>query len=887
VAVPKQLDASAKQETSYCIPLTLRDEQIRINTAQVKGRIQPHDKRSDPVAIVGFGPSLKQTWKQIKKFKYVITCSGAHKFLLDKGVVPFAHCEVDPRAHKIELLGDPHPDVIYYPASTCHPKYIQHLKSHNAQIQLWHVFAQDNESEQVLPRGEWAITGGCDIGMRAMTIARFIGFTDLHIFGMDGCFSEDQSHAADHPNRPPGYAETEYEGKKYKTTPALLEAARQVFHELNQMPDVTAKFYGQGLIQEMAKRYERKPSQTNLIAFAKPELISEELRELNAQLHRENAAYGMNGGRHADAVKLLFASLKPENGLPCTILDYGCGKGGLRKALGFPIYEYDPAIPGKDEPPVPADLVTCFDVLEHVEPDKLKFVLDDLKRVTKQVGYFIVHIGAAVKTYADGRNTHLIQQDVNWWNKQLGKHFLVEKIKDLKHEIHCFVRPIPKPASLPITEVRVNGTKAKFYTPNDVTKWRAETLLKKEPITIEWIGGMKPDEVLFDVGANVGGYSVWAGIKGVKVYSFEPEAQNYALLTQNLALNGIQVNAYPLALTDKSHVGSLYLSDPVAGGSCHSFDDAVGFDLKPRTGRTQGCVGMTLDELVESGLPSPDHIKIDVDGFEFKVIKGAEKTLTKGVKSLLVEVNTNLDEHKEMVRFLSELGYGFDKDQVEKSTRKIGPFVGVAEHVFRPVAVVEGLLVSVSARGVYDSTQRELERAIERAELITDPFPHFVMDFPVEVQPAEKYVPIEKVRKLKGYPSRFVGDFARPSWNIKQALLKKFGLTDEGFTDEFLLIKDSPPYSIGPHTDSPARVLSLIAYIGEGQDGTSLYKPKDPKFKCEGGPHHDRKKFKKVKTIPYHKNTALVFLKTDHSFHGVEPIKSDRHVLLYDIRRDG
>lgn len=77
----------------------------------------------------------------------------------------------------------------------------------------------------------------------------------------------------------------------------------------------------------------------------------------------------------------------------------------------------------------------------------------------------------------------------------------------------------------------------------------------------------------------------------------------------------------------------------------------------------------------------------------------------------------------------------------------------------------------------------------------------------------------------------------------------------------------------------------MIAYIGEGQDGTTLYRPKDPSFRCPGGPHYPKKGFKKVKTIPYKKGTAFVFLKGDQSFHGVELIKSERNVLLYDVRK--
>lgn len=431
---PKKLDAMQPQKVSYCIPLWLRDEQVRINTETVKTRIEAkYDKRDDPVAIVCFGPSLNDTWEQIRDFKFIMTCSGAHKFLIDHGIIPTWHAEVDPREHKVKLVAQPHKDVEYLIASTCHPKLFEHLKDYN--VKLWHVFDPEDEGMRALPHGEWALTGGCGVGLRAMALARFMGFTNQHVFGMDGSDGKSGRHAAEHPNQAPTHYLTEYKGVTYKTTPALLEAARQTWHELDGLKDVEAKFYGEGLVQEMAKDYVRK-STVDVLAFNKPELISPEFRELNARLHRDRLEYGVGGGKHADTVIKLAKSNNTTS-----VLDYGCGKGYLAKAIPWPIWEYDPAIPGKDMSPRPADLVVCTDVLEHIEPDKLIFVLDDLRRCTKQIGYFTICTGPAIKKYADGRNTHLIQQGIDWWRKKLSKFFLVAKIFPVGVELHVIVAP--------------------------------------------------------------------------------------------------------------------------------------------------------------------------------------------------------------------------------------------------------------------------------------------------------------------------------------------------------------------------------------------------------------------------------------------------------------
>lgn len=863
----QKLDPKAPPKVSYCVSALTRDDNIRENCKLVQGRVVPEDAKSEPIAIVGYGPSLHKTWKQLKKFKHVITCSGAHKFLSEKGLKfeKWYHLDVDPRAHKKDLIGRPRTDVEYLMASAVSPSVIRHLLKGGANVKLWHIFAVDGESEQVLPRGEWSITGGCDAGMRCMTVARLLGYTKQHIFGIDASEGETGKHAADHPNQAKDHELFEYNKKTFKTTPAWRACASQIFKELDQLKDVDYKFYGQGLVQEMAKDYVRNPVGGE-IAYVRDTLISDEMRTLNTELHKDNIYYGTGGAKYAPRVKELVQGLQKKSEDPISVLDYGAGKQHLARSLDFPIFSYDPAIPEISEPPKPADIVICTDVLEHIEPEKLDVVLMDLARVTKQIGYFVIHTQAAQKSYADGRNAHLIQKGEGFWRPTLKKYFAIGKVIINGPELHIVVSPKS------MENVTMVG-KMKFYTPNDATKWRAQTILTKEPITIEWIDGMQPGETLFDIGANVGGYTVYAGVKGLKVYSFEPEAENFAVLCRNIQINGINAVAYPVALSDTRKLDRLYLSQSGAGGSCHTFGESKDFKLEERPiGATQGILGVTLDELE---LPQPDHIKLDVDGLEHLVIKGAMKTL-RNVKSILIEINPNIPKHLELVDILKVLGFTYDEKQAEKARRTSGPFIGVGEIVFRPATVKDKVLAS-----------------IEKAEVIDTPYPHLVLeDLPTgRIQLPDEWEPIENKRGVKGYPQRFVGEFERPDWTpqLKQALLEKFGLKDEGYTDEWLLIKDHAGYQIGPHTDHPNRVLSAIFYLaqeGDSEDmGTSLYTSKSG-FTCKGGPHYPKgKDFKRVKTVPYRPNSAFVFLKGNKSFHGVERTSDTRHVLLYDIRR--
>ena len=241
----------------------------------------------------------------------------------------------------------------------------------------------------------------------------------------------------------------------------------------------------------------------------------------------------------------------------------------------------------------------------------------------------------------------------------------------------------------PRTELNSGDCSVTYATPNTATKWRVDSLFEKEPITIEWIAGFKPTDVLIDVGANVGMYTIWAAkSRGVRVFAFEPESQNFALLNRNIFLNNLvnQVNAYCLAMSDAAGLSQLHLSQFMTGGSCHSLGEKVDFkhdQMNPVY--SQGCVAARLDDLVASGaVLEPNHIKIDVDGFEPKVIAGARHIIAGSkLRSLLIEVNQNLPDHLQMVAELNALGFTHDPAQVAAAERKSGAFKGCAEYVFK------------------------------------------------------------------------------------------------------------------------------------------------------------------------------------------------------------
>jgi len=231
------------------------------------------------------------------------------------------------------------------------------------------------------------------------------------------------------------------------------------------------------------------------------------------------------------------------------------------------------------------------------------------------------------------------------------------------------------------------------------------------------------------------------------------------------------------------------------------------------------------------------------------------------------------------------------------------------------------------------SSRAELEVAykVGNAPIQAYPYPHiYVRDvFPREYYaellrrlPApEFFKPLSEARGTHGYPERSIltlspeslGTLPEPGrtfWSelsgwflgggFGRLVIDKFASSlGERFKDpppvemfgEALLVEDRTRYALGPHTDHPSKVLSVLFYLprdaSQAHLGTSIYVPKDAEFTCEGGPHHDYGLFERMTTMPFLPNSLFAFVKTSRSFHGVEPVMHSnvrRHLLLYDIR---
>lgn len=209
--------------------------------------------------------------------------------------------------------------------------------------------------------------------------------------------------------------------------------------------------------------------------------------------------------------------------------------------------------------------------------------------------------------------------------------------------------------------VQHKSTRMLFTTPNALCRYRLNSFSTKEPETLEWIDTLPEGAVLWDIGANVGLYSIYAALhRKARVFAFEPSVFNLELLARNIHLNGLheQIVILPIALSDTLGPSLFRMSNTQWGGALSTFDKMYGQD--GRTLNTQfkyQIYGMTIqDAITRLGLPLPHYIKIDVDGIEHLILAGGPAVLVQ-VDSVLVEINEEFPEQTEnAAKLLSAAG---------------------------------------------------------------------------------------------------------------------------------------------------------------------------------------------------------------------------------------
>jgi len=214
--------------------------------------------------------------------------------------------------------------------------------------------------------------------------------------------------------------------------------------------------------------------------------------------------------------------------------------------------------------------------------------------------------------------------------------------------------------------IRILNKDINFFVPNSLVRWRVDTFFTKEPETLEWIDSFddNSDIIFWDIGANIGIYSIYAALKfkNIEVVSFEPSTSNLRVLSRNISINNlenkIKINQFPLTNKENKYL-IMKEGDFIEGGALNSFGESFNFEGEGINVQNNYQVyGTTINYLLKNNiLQIPDHIKIDVDGIEHLILEGGDKFfMDKKIKSVSIEINENFVDqydaiHKHMKQF--------------------------------------------------------------------------------------------------------------------------------------------------------------------------------------------------------------------------------------------
>lgn len=460
--------------------------------------------------------------------------------------------------------------------------------------------------------------------------------------------------------------------------------------------------------------------------------------------------------------------------------------------------------------------------------------------------------------------------------------------------------------------------------------WRYDTLLEKEPETIEWIDGFEPGDTLWDIGANVGIYSIYAGVKGIRTYGFEPHFANYHQFCTTIALNGLQDVVTPLCLAfaEGKAIAEMNLASLDIGTSMSNFGEALDFRGNPfEPAFRQGMVGYDIDSFVtDFGMTVPTHLKIDVDGIELPIIRGARRMLAdprlqsvsieliesdeaqvNAVTEILEAAGLHFIHKKQNIAFSTAdttdvLNFLFHRDPAKLEAKRTARQAAEAEALARieaedgPVTVddlVERVVRRINAAVVDPAPSGNIymENMLPRnvyEELLArlpddgalDPIIHpdaiaadgrrtrYLLDLTYET--LERFD-----EEHRGFWEAMIELFTAPE--IARAVVDKFAPElRQRFGDALpelvavpILYRDFPGYRIGIHPDTARKIATLQFYLPEDESqihlGTSFHCRTD-----EG--------FVKLKTNAFKPNAAYGFVRTEESWHSVDELGPDEKI---------
>ncbi len=228
-------------------------ESLRYNICSALGRglkeLSPELPHDRPLNLAAFGPSLTE---QSIPDGELWCVNGAHDWLISQGRIPDVCVLLDPTPDLSGVI-TPHNGVKYLIASQCHPDLFDRLKE--ADVTLWHAWVpKESTGEDIrdlvnTPGQHWFISGGGTAALRALVIAKFLGYRDISVYGLDSSFEGERKHAVEPHPCAGNECEVEYGGKIFQTNiPLAAQAENFEAQYIKVLNDVRIRVHGTGLI---------------------------------------------------------------------------------------------------------------------------------------------------------------------------------------------------------------------------------------------------------------------------------------------------------------------------------------------------------------------------------------------------------------------------------------------------------------------------------------------------------------------------------------------------------------------------------------------------------------------------------------------------------------